>query len=274
MGGCTTIGQSLMNIHSGGYTRLSSSVAAVFMLIIILAAYPLINLIPVASLAGVMFLVTYFTVEWESGMVVLGSMLPLKLRQKFGIFTKVKRSDVLTMLIVVAVTLAFDLAIAVAVGILVSCIVFAWDAGTGLKLDRAVTASGDKVVYTVTGPIFFGSVMPLYALFPDPDDEPKDVTIFLEGAEVYDWSGMVAIKKLHERFENAGATVKFQKFSVSSHRLMMKGEHLWEGVTILQENDLDFESDPLVTTHLHVDKSYSQLDSPRSNPPPSSSHED
>jgi len=58
MGGCTTIGQSLMNIHSGGFTRLSSSVAAIFMLLIILVAYPLINWIPVASLAGVMFLHT------------------------------------------------------------------------------------------------------------------------------------------------------------------------------------------------------------------------
>eukprot|EP00979_Chaetoceros_neogracilis_P004994 scaffold854_cov247-Chaetoceros_neogracile.AAC.3 len=114
MGGCTTIGQSMMNLHSGGYTRLSSTVAACFMLLIILVAYPLINLIPVAGLAGVMFVVTYFTIEWESAAVVFGSMLPQKYREKYGMKTKVKRTDVLVMLVVVAVTLVLDLAIAVA----------------------------------------------------------------------------------------------------------------------------------------------------------------
>ena len=109
MGGCTTIGQSMMNLHSGGYTRLSSSVAAIFMLIIILAAYPLINLIPVAGLAGVMFIVTYFTIEWESFKIVFGSILPQKYRIKYNIETKVKRSDVFIMLSVVAVTRKFAL---------------------------------------------------------------------------------------------------------------------------------------------------------------------
>jgi len=253
MGGCTTIGQSLMNIHSGGSTRLSSSVAAIFMLIIILGAYPLINRIPVASLAGVMFLVTYFTIEWESGIVVLGSLLPQKLRSKFDLSTKVKRSDVVIMLIVVGVTLAFDLAIAVAVGIVVACLVFSWDAGTRLHLDRVTSENGDKVIYTITGPIFFGSVAPFLSLFPDPKTEPKDVTILLDGAEVYDWSGMVAIKKVHERLENNGASVKFQSLSVASHKLMMKGEHLWEGVDIYQDAPLDFVADPLVHSHLHIE---------------------
>ena len=253
MGGCTTIGQSLMNIHSGGYTRLSSSVAAIFMLIIMLGAYPLINRIPVASLAGVMFLVTYFTIEWDSGIVILGTLLPLKLRNRFGIYTKVRRSDVLVMLIVVGVTLAFDLAIAVAVGIVVACLVFAWDAGTRLHLDRDVSEDGKKVFYTVRGPIFFGSIAPLLSLFPDPKDEPKEAVILLNDAEVYDWSGMVAIKKLHERFDNSGATVVFQSLSVASHKLMVKGEHLWEGVNIYKDAPLDFEADPTVHTHLHVE---------------------
>ena len=66
------------------------------MLLIILVAYPAINLIPVASLAGVMFVVTYFTVEWESGFVLLGSVLPMKYRERFGLITKVKRTDLMT----------------------------------------------------------------------------------------------------------------------------------------------------------------------------------
>ncbi len=246
MGGCTTIGQSMMNLHSGGYTRLSSSVAAIFMLCIILVAYPLINLIPVAGLAGVMFVVTYFTIEWESAAVIFGSALPQRLRKKFGFETKVKRSDVLVMLIVVAVTLILDLAIAVGVGIGVSCLVFAWDAGTRLTFSRAESSDGQSVVYSVGGPIFFGSIKPLMDLFPDPRTEPKQVTVLFEQAEIHDWSGMMAIKRLHERFEHNGAEVSFQKLNVSSQRLMHKSRDLWEGVNVMTEEKVDVEDDPLV----------------------------
>jgi len=252
MGGCTTIGQSLMNIHSGGYTRLSSSVAACFMLIIILGAYPLINLIPVAGLAGVMFVVTYFTIEWESVMVVAGSLLPQRYRGRFGLQTKVKRSDVLVMLVVVAVTLILDLAIAVAVGIVLSCLVFSWDAGTRLSFSRTVNDDGTKVIYAVGGPIFFGSIKPFLELFPDPLDEPKDVTVLMEQADIHDWSGMMAIKRLHERFVRSGATVKFESLKMSSHRLMNKGKDLWEGVNIFIEEEVNVSKDPLVEKDHYV----------------------
>lgn len=257
MGGCTTIGQSMMNIHSGGFTRLSSTVAAIFMLIIILAAYPLINRIPVAGLAGVMFVVTYFTIEWESAAVVLGALLPQKLRLRYGKETKVKRADVIVMLIVVAVTLLLDLAIAVGCGILVSCLVFAWDAGTRLTFSRAVSADGGSVIYSVGGPIFFGSIKPLLDLFPNPQNEPKNVTVLFDQAEIHDWSGMMAVKRLHERFEHNGATVQFRKLNVASHRLMHKSKDLWEGINIFSEEDVEVENDPLVEKdHTHADSHF------------------
>jgi len=246
MGGCTTIGQSMMNIHSGGYTRLSSTVAAGFMLLIILVAYRLINLIPVAGLAGVMFVVTYFTIEWESAAVVFGTLLPQSLRLKWGMETKVKRTDVLVMLIVVIVTLILDLAIAVGVGIFVSCLVFAWDSGTRLTFSRAESADGESVVYSVGGPIFFGSIKPLLDLFPDPRTEPKKVTVLFDHAEIHDWSGMMAVKRLHERFEVNGAKVTFQQLNVASRRLMHKSKDLWEGINVFSEEEILVEDDPLV----------------------------
>lgn len=252
MGGCTTIGQSLMNIHSGGYTRLSSSVAAIFMLLIIVVAYPVVNAIPVSSLAGVMFIITYFTIEWESGWVVLASCLPENLRERYGITTKVKRADVYIMLVVVAVTLVLDLAIAVGVGILIAALIFVWDSGEKLKVDRTLSEDGTQVLYTVHGPIFFGSIKPLMEMFPNPKTEPREVTVLLENAEIYDWSGMVAIKSLHERFELNDIKVTFQKLNVSSHKLMMKGKKLWEGVDILEEQELDFEDDPHISSHQHL----------------------
>ena len=245
MGGCTTIGQSLMNIHSGGYTRLSSSVAAIFMLCIILAVSPLINLIPVAGLAGVMFVVTYFTIEWESAWVVLAALLPATYREKYGIETKVKRADVFIMLLVVAVTLIFDLAIAVGVGIIVSCLVYAWGSGTNLTFEREVSEEGDSVVYKIGGPIFFGSIKPFLDLFPDPKSEPKNVTVALENADIHDWSGMMAIKRLNDKFVNNDVKVVFKNLKVSTHRMLMKSKDMWENVEIYTTEDVGV-MDPLV----------------------------
>jgi len=252
MGGCTTIGQSLMNIHSGGYTRLSSSVAAIFMLLIILLIGPWINLIPIASLAGVMFVVTYYTIEWSSGFILFASLMPETIRGRYGWHTKVKRTDMLIMVLVVAVTLIYDLAIAVAVGVLVACVLFAWDAGSTITLSRELKEDGALVVYTITGPIYFGSVKPLMDQFPDVHKDPKRVEVFLEDAEIFDWSGMVAIKTLHERFDRVNAEVEFHSLTVGSRRLMEKSAGLWEEVKIMAHKDLDFEEDPTITSHLHV----------------------
>lgn len=260
MGGCTTIGQSLMNIHSGGFTRLSSSAAAFFMLLIILVAYPLINLIPVASLAGVMFLVTYFTIEWESAIVILGSGLPLCLRKRSGLHSKVKRSDVFIMLSVVAITLVLDLAVAVACGIVLSCIVHAWDAGTRVHMDRTVSEDGQEVVYEIRGPIFFGSVKPLLEMFPLATEDPAHAVVVLEDAEIYDWSGMAFIKRVHDRFDRNGTEVHFKQLNVKSHRLMAKSKKLWEGINVFEEDseendklESEAEDDGLV---VHIDNAY------------------
>jgi len=250
MGGCTTIGQSLMNIHSGGYTRLSSSVAAIFMLLIILLIGPWINLIPIASLAGVMFVVTYYTIEWSSGFILFASLLPQTVRGRYGWNTKVKRTDMLIMVLVVAVTLIYDLAIAVAVGVLVACILFSWDAGNTITLNRELKEDGALVVYTITGPIYFGSVKPLMDQFPDVHADPKRVEVLLEDAEIFDWSGMVAIKTLHERFDRVNAEVEFHALTVGSRRLMEKSAGLWEEVKIMEPKDLELIEDPTITSHL------------------------
>jgi len=251
MGGCTTIGQSMMNLHSGGYTRLSSSCAAIFMLLILLAAYPLINLIPIASLAGIMFLVTYFTVEWESALIILASMLPLTVRERYGLITKVKRSEVIVMLVVVAVTLILDLAIAVGVGVVLSSLIFAWDAGTKLTVESYLSDDGNVMYYAVQGPLYFGSVKPFMDLFPtsiDLDHHPKEVRVLLENMEIYDWSGMMAIKKLHERMDGFGCHVAFEKLTPSSHKLLLKSNDMLEEINIFQIQDIgnDIEHDPLI----------------------------
>jgi len=90
-------------------------------------------------------------------------------------------------------------------------------------------------------PFFFGSVKTFLDLFPDPISEPKDITIFLTNADIHDWSGMVAIKKIHEKMVSNGAkSVKIKNLNFSSHRLMEKGKKLWKGIDIYKMEDVDF----------------------------------
>merc|ERR1719341_1926890 len=119
MGGCAMIGQSMINISSGARTRLSSATAGIVLLLIVMVAYPAINIIPVSALVGVMFNVVFCTFEWRSLSLLLHACLPLTLRSRlFGSGVdrggqKIRRADALVILVVTLVTIMTDLAVAV-----------------------------------------------------------------------------------------------------------------------------------------------------------------
>ncbi|MDC1017860.1 SulP family inorganic anion transporter, partial [Pseudomonadales bacterium] len=140
MGGCAMIGQSMINVNSGGRGRLSGITAALCLLLFILVASPLIEQIPLAALIGVMFIVVIGTFEWSS----------------FRVIRKVPRSDALVLVLVSAVTVATDLAVAVVVGVIVSALVFAWEHAKHILIEEREDHKG-STVYAVTGPLFFGS---------------------------------------------------------------------------------------------------------------------
>jgi SulP family sulfate permease len=140
MGGCAMIGQSMINVKSGGRTRISSVSASLFLLSFILFTSSLIELIPIAALVGVMFMVVLGTFAWNS----------LKL-----LFV-VPKSDALVIILVTVVTVYADLAIAVVVGVIVSALVFAWKSASRIKATerQSRTEKGAKV-YEIEGPLFF-----------------------------------------------------------------------------------------------------------------------
>jgi len=183
--------------------------------------------------------------------------MPECFRERWGIHTKVKRSDVIVMLAVVAITLALDLAIAVGCGVVLSCLIFAWDAGSRNKVERALSEDGTVVTYTITGAIFFGSIKPLMEMFPSAKGDPSEAVVILEQAEIFDWSGMVFIRTLHDRFERNGTVVHFKQLTVASHKLMSKSKNLWEEVNIYQEDDDEIESEARdVHLAIHADNPY------------------
>ena len=208
MGGCAMIGQSMINVKSGGRTRLSGIAAALFLLLFILVASPLIEQIPLAALVGVMFMVVIGTFAWNS--IKTLSRVPL--------------NDAFVTLLVTVVTVAYDLAIAVVVGVIVSALSYAWNNARRIHANVDVEEDGTKV-YRVQGPLFFGSAEGFAELF-DIKDDPDKVVVDFADSRVVDQSALQAIETVAGKYENAGKQLQLRHLSRDCHRLLSRAGHL------------------------------------------------
>jgi len=208
MGGCAMIGQSMINVKSGGRTRIAGTAAALFLLVFILFAAPLIEQIPLAALVGVMFMVVIGTFAWNS----------------LKILTKVPLTDAVVIVLVTVVTVLTDLATAVVVGVIVSALAYAWQNATRIHAKTYETPEGAKV-YQVQGPLFFGSAEGFNELF-DVENDPGRVVVDFADSRVADQSALQAIEKLAGRYEAAGKKIELRHLSRDCHRLLTKAGHL------------------------------------------------
>jgi SulP family sulfate permease len=216
MGGCAMIGQSMINVNSGGRQRLSGVAAALFLLMFILFASPLIERIPMAALVGVMFVVVVATFEWSS----------------LRIMGKIPATDAFILVLVSAVTVFTDLAIAVVVGVIVSALVFAWEHAKHININTYDDQQGSRV-HELNGPLFFGSVKNFLELFT-PEEEPDDVIIEFQNSRVADHSAIEAIDTLAERYIKAGKTLHLRHLSEECRQLLKKAGSLVE-VNVLED---------------------------------------
>ncbi|MDO6719962.1 SulP family inorganic anion transporter [Psychrosphaera sp. 1_MG-2023] len=210
MGGCAMIGQSMININSGGRGRLSGITAALVLLAFILFLAPWIELIPLAALVGVMFMVVLGTFEWASFKILRGA----------------NKEDAFVLLLVTGVTVIADLAIAVVVGVIVSALVFAWKHATHLFVRTSVDSEGWKV-YDLEGPLFFGSVGHFRELF-DVENDPNDVVIEFKNSRIWDSSGLDAIDGLADKYVAAGKKLHIRHISPECRDLLEKAQKFVE----------------------------------------------
>lgn len=210
MGGCAMIGQSMININSGGRGRLSGITAALVLLAFILFLAPWIELIPLAALVGVMFMVVLGTFEWASFKILRGA----------------NKEDAFVLLLVTGVTVIADLAIAVVVGVIVSALVFAWKHASHIFAKTYVDSEGWKI-YELQGPLFFGSVGHFRELF-DVVNDPQDVVIEFKEARIWDSSGVDAIDGLADKYEAAGKKLHIRHISEDCRALLNKAQKFVE----------------------------------------------
>lgn len=181
-------------------------------------------------------------VDWESLLQALAALLPLRVRDKFNLDCKTPRADALIMFAVMAFTLCLDLSIGLLAGVLIAAFVYVWDSSTRVIVEREVSADeSSSVTYNVTGPLFFATAGGFCDIFPleEIQFDPDEVVILLEGAEVYDYSGMVALKKVYDRFADLGKVVALSSISPTSRRLMEKTAYMWQGVNFLEVEEVD-----------------------------------
>lgn len=203
MGGCAMIGQSLINVNSGGRGRLSGITAAVCLLMFVLFLAPWIEQIPMAALVGVMFMVVIGTFEWAS----------------LRMFQRMPWSDVFVMVLVAGYTvLMHDLASAVILGVIVSALVFAWQHATHIGADSKYNEQGSRI-YQLHGPLFFASVSSFKEMF-NVNEDPDDVVIDFYYSRVYDQSGLEAINWLAEKYQGQGKRLHLTHLSPECRKLL------------------------------------------------------
>ena len=206
MGGCAMIGQSVINVKSGGRTRLAGITAAFFLLGFILFASDAIEIIPLAALVGVMFMVVIGTFAWNSMQILL----------------RVPRADAFVILLVTGVTVAQDLAVAVIVGVIISALVYAWNAARRIQAStRPSVRENSALVYDIRGPLFFGSTASFIELF-DIDNDPDLIVLDFAESRIVDQSGLQAIQDITNKYAAAGKKIKLRHISQDCHRLLSR----------------------------------------------------
>ncbi len=232
MGGCAMIGQSIINVNSGGRGRLSGIVAALALLAFILFGAPLIEQIPIAALVGVMFMVVIGTFAWSS----------------FRILHKIPLADTIVLVTVSAITVWQDLAVAVIAGVIISALVFAWKNATMIRARKRIKEDGTKV-YEIWGPLFFGSTQEFAGKF-DPKTDPNKVEIDFIESKVADHSAVEALKNIANRYLDLNKEIKLVHLSEECKEILLKANPKFKNVI---ENTID---DP----RYHVVSDYADLE--------------
>jgi MFS superfamily sulfate permease-like transporter len=243
MGGDAMIGQSQINVKSGGVGRLSTAFASIMFLIFIVAASKVIELIPLAALTGVLFMIVIYTFDWTCLPLMSGDLKGLIIGRKedgtredyagrrlrkfwFDTNDRIRWKDSAIIILVTVVTERTNLAIAVGVGVVVACLFYAWDNSTGsLRVIRreeeifGCEKGTTRVAYEVYGELFFGTDREFTNSFRMGPD-PRDVVIYMDKCKIKDYSSLAALNSLYVRYADVGKTIRVHNTDPDNRALM------------------------------------------------------
>ncbi|KPF59569.1 SulP family inorganic anion transporter [Rhizobium sp. AAP116] len=206
MAGCAMIGQSIINVKSGGRGRLSTFCAGVFLLFLLLVLGDLVSQIPMAALVAIMIMVSIGTFSWSS----------IK-----NLRDHPRSSSIVMIATVIGVVYTHNLAIGVLIGVLLSAVFFAWKISQIFRVTSAVSADGMHRTYTVEGQVFFASVEDFNKAF-DFKEALDKVTIDVSHAHIWDISSVAALDMIVLKFRREGADVEIIGLNQASETIVDK----------------------------------------------------
>ncbi len=205
MGGCAMIGQTMINVRSGARTRLSTFLAGVLLLLLVVVLGDVVEVIPMAALVAVMIIVSTSTMDWHS-------ITPATLR-------RMPKGETTVMLTTVAVTVvSHNLAYGVVAGVITAMVLFARRVAHLVTVTAVVDPDGDTAIYSVHGQVFFASSNDLVHQF-DYAGDPDHVVIDLSDATVWDASSVAALDAVTTRYGRRGKTVEIVGLDETSARI-------------------------------------------------------
>jgi SulP family sulfate permease len=209
MGGCTVLGQTLLNVKNKARARLSSLVAAGFILLFIMVGSEWVEMLPMAALVGLMFMVAVDTFQWSS----------------LRVFKKMPTNDVVVMVLVTLITvITHNLALAVLIGVLIAAVAFAWENAKRIRARKYTDENGVKH-YEIYGPLFFGSIQDFEVKF-DIESDPDEVIINFMESRVSDMSAIETLNTLTSRYEAAGKKITLTHLSPDCRRLLKNADKI------------------------------------------------
>ena len=218
MGGCAMIGQTMINVKaSGARTRISTFLAGVFLLILVVGLGDIVGLIPMAALVAVMVYVSWATFDWHS-------ISPRTL-------SRMPKSEITVMVVTVVATVVTDnLAIGVVLGVLVAMVAFANRVAHFVRVDRTVEETDERTIarYTVEGELFFASSNDLYTMFRYAED-PEHVVIDMHRSHLWDASTVAAMDSVMEKYRSYDKQVEIIGLNQASRRMRVRLTGLGSG---------------------------------------------
>nr|WP_269082801.1 SulP family inorganic anion transporter [Allosalinactinospora lopnorensis] len=206
MASCAMVGQTMINVKSGGRTRLSTFLAGVFLLVLVVVLGDVVGMIPIAALVAVMVFVSIVTFDWHS-------IAPKTLK-------RMPWSETLVMAVTVAVVVyTHNLALGVIVGVIVSMVIFAQKASAAADITSVLDPEGGTRVYSVHGEFFFASSNELVGRFDYAEEGVEKVVIDMSEAHVWDSSAVAALDHVSEHFRKHSVEVEITGLNDSSAEL-------------------------------------------------------
>lgn len=212
MGGCAMIGQSMINMESGGRGRLSGLTASIALLAFILFLSGLIEMIPLAALTGIMMMVVIGTFAWPSLKLLL----------------KVPKEDALVIVLVTVVTVIQDLAIAVLVGVIVSSLVYAWKSSRQIEVENTEEYNSEEQTYALQGNLFFGSTSKFKEILNPNRYDTSHVLLDVSRANLLDHSALEALDSQITKFKEAGKTLDLKNVQPDSLRRIERTKKIYK----------------------------------------------